>query len=313
MLLELRPRRDADARRVRRRRPRRGPHVRRRGAGLPRGPAGPAVRRPGRQAPGAAARVHRHDARAGLHRQRPQEPAAQQPRPAPRGDRRLPAVPVAADRDHPAQGHLHAGQLRDQAAERGPARHHQGARAAARDGDRGAPALPVPDLPSGRRAVHAGQSGDAQRGLSAAAGAPGARRAGARGRGGRAAGRAAAGLAAARPSARADDRAGARRFRAADARGRRADARAGPPRRRPSRRRTEARGCPRGGASGDCRDGRSRRPRSPSAAGPRRIRQPVVETDPAPSEDPAPAPVSRRRPLRRPVRPPNRSSSASSR
>ena len=120
MLLELRARRDAHEGGVRRGRPRRRPHVRRRGARLPRGPAGPAVRRPGRQAARAAARVHRHDARAGLHRQRPQEPPAQQPRPASRGDRRLPAVPVAADRDHPAQGHLHAGQLRDQAAERRP-------------------------------------------------------------------------------------------------------------------------------------------------------------------------------------------------
>ena len=124
---------------VRRGRPRRRPHVRRRGARLPRGPAGPAVRRPGRQAPRAAARVHRHDPRAGLHRQRPQEPPAQQPRPAAGGDRRLPSVPVAADRDHRAQGHLHAGQLRDQAPQRGPDRHHQGARAPARDRDRRAP------------------------------------------------------------------------------------------------------------------------------------------------------------------------------
>ena len=35
---------------------------------------------------------------------------------------------LAADRDHPAQGHLHARQLRDQAADRRPARHHPGAR-----------------------------------------------------------------------------------------------------------------------------------------------------------------------------------------
>ena len=46
-------------------------------------------------------------------------------------DRRLPAVPVAADRAHPPQGHLHAGQPRHQAADRQPGRHHQGARAAA--------------------------------------------------------------------------------------------------------------------------------------------------------------------------------------
>ena len=60
MLLGLRAHRDAHQGRVRRGRPRRRPHVRRRGAGLSRGPAGPAVRRPGRQAPRAAARVHRH-------------------------------------------------------------------------------------------------------------------------------------------------------------------------------------------------------------------------------------------------------------
>ena len=112
------------------------PHVRRRGAGLPRGPAGPALRRPGRQAARAAARLHRAHARAGLHRQRAQEPAAQQPRPAPGGDRRLPAVPVAADRAHQAQGRLHARQPRDQAAHRQPGGHHARARPAAGDRDR---------------------------------------------------------------------------------------------------------------------------------------------------------------------------------
>ncbi len=56
------------------------PDVRRRGAGLPRGQAGPAVRRSGRQAAGRAARVDRHHPAAGLHRQRPQVPAAGEPR-----------------------------------------------------------------------------------------------------------------------------------------------------------------------------------------------------------------------------------------
>ena len=55
-----------------------------------------------------------------------------------------------------------------------------------------------------------------------------------------------------------------------------------------------------------------RRPR-PRGAGHRVGPQPVAATDPAPTEDPAPPPRPRRRPLPRPARPPNRSSSASSR
>ena len=301
MLLELRPRRDAHQGRVRRGRPRGRAHVRRRGAGLPRGPAGPAVRRPGRQAPGAAARVHRHDARAGLHRQRPQESPAQQPRPADRGDRRLPAVPLAPDRDHPAQGHLHAGQLRHQAADRRADGHHQGARAAAGDGDRRAPAVPLPDLPPGRGAVHAGQPGDAQRGLPAAAGAAGARGAATRRRGGWRAGRGAAGLAAARAPAGAGCGAGGRHA-GADARGPRA---------------ADAGGCRAAGA-GRC----SRRQPAPAAptlaeAAPPPDDVPAAAPPAAPAPDDAPRrgePRRRRpRPLPRSARPPNRSSSASSR
>ena len=63
-----------------------------------------------------------------------------------------------------------------------------------------------PDLPSRRGAVHAGQPGDAQRGLPAAARASGARRAAGRRRGGPAAGRGAAGVAAARAHASAGGR-----------------------------------------------------------------------------------------------------------
>ena len=55
----LPPRGDADAGRLRLRRPGRRPHVRRRGARLPRGPAGRPVRRPGRQAARQAARRDR--------------------------------------------------------------------------------------------------------------------------------------------------------------------------------------------------------------------------------------------------------------
>ena len=194
------------------------------------------------------------------------------------GDRRLPAVPLAADRAHPAQGHLHAGQLRHQAADRRADRHHQGARAAAGDGDRRAPAVPVSDLPPGRGAVHAGQPGDAQRGLPAAAGAAGARRAAARRRGGRAAGRGAAGLAAARAPAGA----------VAGARGRRADARA------------------RGRRGRGANAGRCPPPSTPSAGGrgPSRPRR-TLSLRPVLRRRPRPSP--------RPARRPNRSSSASSR
>ena len=210
MLLQLRARRDAHQGRVRRGRPRRRPHVRRRGAGLPRGPAGPAVRRPGRQAPRAAARVHRHDARAGLHRQRPQEPPAQQPRPAAEEiDACRPylwrQIEIIRPKVICTLGNFATKLLTGD--QTGITKVHGRPRATR---DRRAPAVPVPDLPSGRGAVHAGQPGDAQRGLPAAAGAAGARRAAARRRGGRAAGRGAAGLAAARAPAGAGGRAGGR-------------------------------------------------------------------------------------------------------
>ena len=293
--------RDAHQGRVRRGRPRRRPHVRRRGARLPRGPAGPAVRRPGRQAARAAARVHRHDARAGLHRQRPQEPPAQQPRPAPGGDRRLPAVPVAADRDHPAQGHLHAGQLRDQAAERRP-----DAASPRCTGSRGRPRSPgtgctcIRSSIRPRRCTRRPMLATLKEDFLRLPRAAGARRAAAGRGGGRAAGRGAAGLAAARAPAPAGGRAGA-------GAGRRAGS-------------TLAR----------------RRPRRPSASGaavaptrrpsPRRRRRTRrrVAAEPAPTDagaaDRAAAgdprrrrPRRRARPLPRPARPPNRSSSASSR
>ena len=100
----LRAARDAHQVGLRRGRPRRRSHVRRRGARLPRGPAGTAVRGRRRQAAGGAAGVHRTDPPAGLHRQRAQVAAAQQPGPATRGDRGVPAVPLAADRAHPPRG-----------------------------------------------------------------------------------------------------------------------------------------------------------------------------------------------------------------
>ena len=127
-LREVRAAGDAHARRVRRGRPAQRPHVRRRGARLPRRPAGPALRRPGRQAARAAARHHRPHPRAGLHRQRAQVPAAQQPRPQARGDRRLRALPAAPGRAHRAARRLHARQLLDQAAVGQPDRDHPRAR-----------------------------------------------------------------------------------------------------------------------------------------------------------------------------------------
>ena len=316
MLLRLRARRDADARRVRRRRPRRGPHVRRRGAGLPRGPAGPAVRRTGRQAPGAAARVHRHDARAGLHRQRPQEPAAQQPRPAPRGDRRLPAVPVAADRDHPAQGHLHARQLRDQAAERGPARHHQGARAAARR--RRSRGTGSTCIRSSTRPPRCTRRPTSRRSKRTSCGcrsswrtrrrSPGKRRPSRRPRRGRPGGR---------PSICARRRPGRRpplpRRRRSRTRRRR--------RSRMRRRRRSSRGSATPTPWRRCRDAAAtaaappscRRPRSPQRRSSSRIRSRSSRRIRRRPRSPRRSPCPRRRPLRRPVRPPNRSSSASSR
>ena len=152
-------------------------------------------------------------------------------------------------------------------------------------------------------------AGDAQGGLPAAARAAGARRAAARGRGGRAAGRGAAGLAAARAPARAGGRRRARRPRrrtledAAAAAA--ADARA-TPRRRGRRRRRRGRRPPRPRP-------RPTRPAPPDrgARARRRSRPPPVgRPGRAPETGPAPA---RRARLPRPARPPNRSSSASSR
>ena len=113
---------------------RRRPDVRRRGAGRERGQAGPAVRRPGRQAAGEAAGGDRPGARGRVHRQRAQVPPARQPRPAPARDRGLPGLPVAADRPDRAARDLHAGELLDQAPARRPDRDHAPARAAPRCG-----------------------------------------------------------------------------------------------------------------------------------------------------------------------------------
>ena len=76
-------RRGPDPGGVRRGRPRRGPAVHRRGAGVPRGQAGRAVRGRGGPAADADAGRDRSRTRGRLHRERPQVPAARQPRSVP--------------------------------------------------------------------------------------------------------------------------------------------------------------------------------------------------------------------------------------
>ena len=93
----------AHAGRLRRGKPERRSDVRRRGARLPRGPAGRPVRRAGRQAARQAARRDRAHARRRLRRERPEVPAAREPRPAAGGDRGLRAAPLPADRADPSR------------------------------------------------------------------------------------------------------------------------------------------------------------------------------------------------------------------
>ncbi len=72
----------------------------------------------------------------------------------------------------PAEGDLHAGQLRDEAPVRPPGGHHPRPRAAAAAPDRRRRRPPVPDLPPGGGALHAAHARHAARGLQPAAGAP---------------------------------------------------------------------------------------------------------------------------------------------
>ena len=67
--------------------------VRRGGTGLQRGPAGSAVRRPRRRSARAPARLDRLAAPGRVHHERREMPAAREPRPGARRDRRLCAVP----------------------------------------------------------------------------------------------------------------------------------------------------------------------------------------------------------------------------
>ena len=112
-------------------RPRHRGRVRRRGPGLQRGPRGPAVHRPGRRPAGQAAGLDRLAPRGRVHHERRQVPAAGQPRPAARRDRRLRAVPAAPARGPRSgrrrdarpllDGHVHARRADLAGARHGPA------------------------------------------------------------------------------------------------------------------------------------------------------------------------------------------------
>ena len=124
----LPPARDPHQGRLRRRQRRCRPDVRRRGPGRRRGPPGAAVRGPRRAAAEPAAgrdRARREDVFiANVLKSRP--PGNRDPQPEEiAGLRALPLGAGAADR---AEGGLHAGQFRDQAADRQPDRDHARAR-----------------------------------------------------------------------------------------------------------------------------------------------------------------------------------------
>ena len=167
----LRAGRDPHPGRLRLRLADRRPDVRRRGARLPRGQAGRAVRRRGGQAARQAARGDRAHPRGRVRRERPEMPPAGQPRPAAGGDRVLRAAPLEADRADPAEADRDARQLRDQAALRQAERHHAGARPRAAGRARREPGHPLSDLPSGGGALHPADAPGARGGLRADPGA----------------------------------------------------------------------------------------------------------------------------------------------
>ena len=163
---------------------------------VPRGPAGRPFVGSRRQAARGAPRVDRAEPRAGVHRQRAEVPAAQQPRPA-AGRRSTPASPICGGRSRSSR---HASSARwatspPSCCQAGP-RASPGCTAVHRPSRSAVTRSPVPDLPSRGGPLHAGHADDAQGGLSSAAGGTVARRA-ADGGGGSTAGRGAAGLAAA--------------------------------------------------------------------------------------------------------------------
>ena len=161
---------DPHAGRLRRRERGRGPHVHRGGARARRRTSG--VSRswapPGRCSTSCsrAWACSRDDV---FVVQRPEVPPARQPRPGAGGDRELPGVPARAGRADPPEGHLHAGELLDEAPARRPDRDHAPARPSGDPRHRAACGAAVPDPPSGGGALHALAAGHAARGLRAAA------------------------------------------------------------------------------------------------------------------------------------------------
>src|SRR5437763_17897 len=140
-----------------------------RGVRVARGEAGRPGRRPGGEAGRAAAVRRRALARRRLYRERPQVPPARQPRPAAGRDRGVRAAPFPPDRAHRAQGDRDARQLRDEAPLGPAARDHTRARPGAGAHDRRPQRPPLPALPPGSRALHAGDAEGARGGLRAPA------------------------------------------------------------------------------------------------------------------------------------------------
>ena len=172
----LPPRAGPHAGRVRRGQSACGADVRRRGARLPRGQAGHAVRRPGREAAREAARAasawRASDVYiANVLKCRPPG----QPRPAARRDRGVREPPLPPDRADRADRRRDARQLRDEAPLGPAARDHEGARAGAADDDRRPQRPALSALPPGGGALHAGDAEGARVRLRAAAGAARAR------------------------------------------------------------------------------------------------------------------------------------------
>ena len=119
-----------------------------------------------------AAERDRPGARGRLHRQRPEVPSSRQPRPAAAGDRQLPGLPVPPARADRAEGGLHARELLHEAPARRPVDgHHRAPRPRGDPRHRATRGPALPDLPPGRRALHALAARHAARRLRAPAGA----------------------------------------------------------------------------------------------------------------------------------------------
>ncbi len=158
---------DAHAGRVRIRQSRCRSALRRRGAGLPRGPERRPLRRAGRKAARQAARRHRPGALRHLRGERVEMPPSPEPRSAAGGDRILRAAPLPPDRADPAEARGDPRELRHQAPLRQARRDHARARSGAAGDARRQRRRPVPALPPCRRPVHAVDAQGAGGGLRA--------------------------------------------------------------------------------------------------------------------------------------------------